>query len=211
MVEREEALEELVVKLDLVGNALSDIHLPANEGGARDDEATELELVASMEAPALRTVLWSLLDGFAELEFQKRMREACVRRKDAEAAAAAEKHQKLEQHTADLRRGFHERLSVLHSERIEFAQAVCSPVGKKQGQLSALHAMNSDLEVHSACLLYICLLGVSSPLTPASLSPSLAYSPLSHPLLSGKAGQRERAPRSPGGGGEEAGRHGEQM
>jgi len=171
------------VKLDLVGNALSDIHLPANEGGARDDEATELELVASMEAPALRTVLWSLLDGFAELEFQKRMREACVRRKDAEAAAAAEKHQKLEQHTADLRRGFHERLSVLHSERIEFAQAVCSPVGKKQGQLSALHAMNSDLEVHSACLLYMFAGCQFTPHPRLSLSLPRLFTSRSSPLI----------------------------
>ena len=141
----EEQLEELVVKLDMVGTNLSELNLPAgNEQGFEDEE---LRLVSKLEAPALRTVLWSFLDRFTDLEFQQKTLLSDLRRKEAEAHAAEEKQLKLEQQSEYLRQGFHARLSVLQSERIEFAQAVCSPVGKKQGQqLSALRTMNLDLE-----------------------------------------------------------------
>lgn len=160
--EQEQRLEELVVKLDLVARALSDLPVElaqkkrdagsASDGGdaaALEDDALELTMLSKLEAPALRTVLWSFLDGFADLEFTKHALEESLRRKEAEAKAAEAKQEKLEKQVQELRRGFHERVSILHSERIELAQAVCSPTQaqKKQGQLGALRAMNADLEV----------------------------------------------------------------
>jgi len=153
--EQEQRLEELVVKLDLVGQALSD--LPAgcsDEGrsrgpdGAAEDDALELSMISKLEAPALRTVLWSFLDGFSDAELSKRTLEDACKRKDAEAKAAEAKQEKLERQVQELRKGFHERVSILQSERIEMAQAVCSPTQshKKQGQLGALRAMNANLE-----------------------------------------------------------------
>lgn len=45
VVEHEARLEELVVRLDLVGNALSELFLPASEGIDLDEEALELDMV----------------------------------------------------------------------------------------------------------------------------------------------------------------------
>jgi hypothetical protein len=100
-----------------------------------------------LDAPALRTVFLSMLDGFSEVEYSKRMLAELLRRKEAEATAAEAKHAKLLVKVAELRQGFHERVTIMHSERIELAQAVCSPTSKKHGQLAALRAMNTDLEV----------------------------------------------------------------
>ena len=151
LMEHEERLEELVVKLDLVGAALSEVHLPAKPLGG-DEEALELEMVAKMEAPVLRTVLWSLLDRATQSQCEERTLSDSLRRREAEANVSETKIAKLEALNAELRRNFHERVSTITSERIEFAQAICSPVGKKQDhQLGALHALNADLEVTHLC------------------------------------------------------------
>jgi hypothetical protein len=187
IIEHEERLEELVVKLDLVGGALSEIHLPAyaateSPGGTEtgsvrdtdeeDPEALEMDMLSQLDAPALRTLLWSVLDDHSEQEFQHRLLADTMRRKEAELKASELKSEKIEKNNKELRRGFHERMSIMHSERIEFAQAVCSPSGKARRpgkgnraiagmrspapapqpgveetkELEALRAMNTDLE-----------------------------------------------------------------
>lgn len=157
IVEHEERIEELVLKLDLVGRELSEVYLPPHAGHAGhegpgdvdlDEEAAELDVVAGLDAARLRTLCWSFLDDYSELEFQKRLLHEKLRRKEAEATALEQKCQKLERQLHAERQGFHERLTSLHSERIEFAQAVCSPTGKKSPQ-DALRALNADLEVIS--------------------------------------------------------------
>jgi len=146
IIEHEERLEALIVKLDLVSNALSETHLPANETAeGEEEEALELELVGGLEAPSLRTTLWSLLDEFSELEYQKRLLAESHHRKEAEVKAVEAKLARLEQANADLQRSFHDRTRNMHAERLEYAQAVCSPNGKKQ-QGGALRALNADLE-----------------------------------------------------------------
>ena len=190
LIEHEERLEELIVKLDLVGCALSELHIPAYsnteslEGAdnsstkdAEDDEkeALEMDMLSQLDAAALRTLIWSILDDHSEQEFQHRLLSETLRRKEAELKASDLRCEKLEKHNKELRRGFHERMSILHSERIEFAQAVCSPSGKNRRlgksdklaksnlrspvgisqseesiaqlkELEALRAMNADLE-----------------------------------------------------------------
>lgn len=150
VVEQEARIEELVVKLDIIGNSLSDLHLPASgpkEDASSDDESQEFNMVAGMDAATLRTVLWGVVDALTDLEAQRRSLTETVRRKEAEAQAAEAKRARLEKQNSDLKQGFHQRLSLLHSERIEYAQAICSPVGKKHGkEPSALRAMNADLE-----------------------------------------------------------------
>ena len=146
IIEHEERLEALIVKLDLVSNALSETHLPANEGAeGEEEESLELELVGGLDAPSLRTTLWSLLDEFSELEYQKRLLAESHHLKEAEVKAAEAKMARLEQANADLQRSFHDRTRNMHAERLEYAQAVCSPNGKKQ-QSGALRALNADLE-----------------------------------------------------------------
>lgn len=146
VVEQEARLEELVIKLAFVENSLAELRdLPFDDD--LESESSEKSLLEGMEAKGLRSLLWAYLDDHSEMSLElKRAREDLDRR-SMTMAAAEEKQELLEQQNAELRRGYRERLSMLQSEKIEFAQSVLSPNGKKQSQLSTLQSLNSSLEV----------------------------------------------------------------
>jgi len=175
IIEQEERLEEFVLKLGLVGDALSDIHLPAFEHDGTDgtdmddDEMKEIDMISQLDASMLRTVLWSLCDGYTDVIYENLKLNQSLEKTTAEASYGKEKILELEQDNSSLRHGFHERISILHSERIELAQAICSPPGKlskpskhtnskdnddkddidemeNESSATALRTMNFDLE-----------------------------------------------------------------
>jgi hypothetical protein len=168
LIEQEERLEALILKMSLVGEALSEIHLPAFEeeeeaANNMDDELREIDMVAQLEAPMLRTVLWSLLDGYTDVIYEKDRLEQLLRLKTAEASAAEERCSAIEQDNSRLKKGFHERVTLLQHERTELVEAIFSPSKKKgmnnmnnnnnegsnimnSSSSSALMSMNSELE-----------------------------------------------------------------
>uniref|UniRef100_A0A7S2WWX2 Uncharacterized protein n=1 Tax=Rhizochromulina marina TaxID=1034831 RepID=A0A7S2WWX2_9STRA len=155
VVEQEQRLEELVVKLEGVTASLADVHLPAKATASRTDEdssedgeeeARELSLVSEMPAPALRTVLWSLLDEQTDLCVALETSRAHSKQQAMALAAAVERAHRAEQHAKDLQRHFHEKLRGAEKKRLDYAHAVCSPVKKMPGKADAMEALNAHLK-----------------------------------------------------------------
>lgn len=151
LIEQEERLESLILKMSLVGESLSELHLPAFEEenehlstNSYDDEMREIDMIAQMEAPMLRTVFWSLLEGHSECLYEKHKLAQQLRLKQAEACAAEERAHSIEQDNSRLKRGFYERVNILEHERTDLVQAICSPVKKRSD--NALMSLNNNLE-----------------------------------------------------------------
>lgn len=134
MVEQEERLEALIVKLGLVGSALSNVHLPADEDdkAENEDETRELDMLGKLEGPSLRTITWALMDDITDLRVQAQLDKDMHQRAEAERAAVAQKLQKTERELADLKKHLASRITNIEKDRIQYAQALCSPVGKYQ-------------------------------------------------------------------------------
>ena len=142
--DQEARLEELVLKQQMVGTQL--VELGDDAGSDDGSECSEMNLVAELDGPALRSILWSVLDDYTDLAVAEADAREQLARKQAAIEAAEVRVRVVTQQAAEMRRGAAERMSLMQSEKLQFAQALCSPTAQGSDQLSALRAVNADLE-----------------------------------------------------------------
>ena len=88
--EHEDAVQQLQFKLELVENDLDQIRskFPSVEEDETDEDSrigngSALKMIAKLEGPVLRTLLWNLLDSYFNAELQRRNAKDALLRKDS--------------------------------------------------------------------------------------------------------------------------------